>query len=188
MTLNNRICFNVFFFCEINKMSFSLQGSVRTCKVDTAWANRIQTDRFFNPDNMICPVWNGLDTYGRPVQADSFNTKNGGCNSAADRVVVENAVFRPQYFEYVTLDAAGLNGGMHDNMHVTDQLNVSADTRNMHRITGNAGYDLKGSISNTCGVNRYDQAQAQNADMRQQQAMREGYRSFANQSYSGMNY
>ncbi len=169
-------------------MSFSLQGSVRTCKVDTAWANRVQTDRFFNPDNMICPVWNGLDTYGRPVQADTFITKNGGCNSAADRVVVENSVYRPQYFEYVTLDAAGLNGDLYDNMHVTDQLDEQTNARNIHRLTGNAGYDLKGSIANTCGGNRYDQAQMQNAQMRSHQAMKEGYRSFLNQSYSGMNY
>ena len=27
----------------------SLEGSVRTCKVNTAWANRIQSDRFENP-------------------------------------------------------------------------------------------------------------------------------------------
>ena len=167
-------------------MSFSLQGSVRTCKVDTAWANRIQTDRFFNPDNMICPVWNGLDTYGRPVQADSFVTKNGGCNSAADRVVVENAVGRPQYFEYVTLDAAGLNGNLYDNMHVTDQIDTSNDYRNIHRITGNTSIE-RGSISNNCGYNRYDQSQ-ENAQMRKQQALQEGYRSFSNQSYAGMNY
>ena len=28
----------------------SLEGSVRTCKVNTAWANRIQSDRFENPN------------------------------------------------------------------------------------------------------------------------------------------
>ena len=108
------------------------------------------------------------------------------CNSAADRVVVVHAVGRPQYFEYVTLDAAGLNGNLYDNMHVTDQIDTSNDYRNIHRITGNTSIE-RGSISNNCGYNRYDQSQ-ENAQMRKQQALQEGYRSFSNQSYAGMNY
>jgi hypothetical protein len=39
----------------------SLEGALRTCKVDTAWANRIQSDRFENPELMVCPLWNGFD-------------------------------------------------------------------------------------------------------------------------------
>jgi hypothetical protein len=51
-------------------------------------------------------VWNGLDTFGRIVAFDSFYTKAPGCQSAEDRVVVENQQ-RPRYFEFVTLDAQG---------------------------------------------------------------------------------
>ena len=90
----------------------SLEGAVRTCKVNTAWANRIQSDRFENPNLMLCATWNGLDTAGRPVAPDSYMTKTAGCNSALDRVDVENFQ-RPQYIEYLGLDAAGINGNIY---------------------------------------------------------------------------
>ena len=79
----------------------NLESALRTCKVDTAYQQRIQSDRFFNPKNLVCPVWNGLDTAGRVVCADSFYTKREGCNSAEDRVGVEN-VQRPQYMQYIS--------------------------------------------------------------------------------------
>ena len=85
----------------------SLNGALRTCKVNTGWANRLQSDRFENPNLMVCPTWNGMDNAGRPVTADSFNTKRAGCNSADDRVSVENNL-RPQYMEYISLDASGI--------------------------------------------------------------------------------
>ena len=84
----------------------SLQGSLQTCKVNTGYANKIQSDRFENPDNLLCPIWNGKDNFGRVVCYDSYVTKSAGCSSALDRVVVEN-VLRPQYIEYVALDASG---------------------------------------------------------------------------------
>ena len=31
----------------------SLEGALRTCKVDTGWAARIQSDRFENPNLMV---------------------------------------------------------------------------------------------------------------------------------------
>ena len=80
--------------------SISLEGSIRTCKVDTGYANKVESDRFLNPENMVCPIWNGVDLTGRRVCPDSFYTKSAGCNSAEDRVVVENNL-RPQYAEYV---------------------------------------------------------------------------------------
>ena len=61
---------------------------------------------------MICPLWNGRDSTGRVICVDSFVTKSRGCNSAEDRVVVENNVSRPQYLEYVTLNAAGVGGNI----------------------------------------------------------------------------
>ena len=90
--------------------SVSMESAIRTCKVDTAWANKIESDRFLNPDNMVCPLWNGIDTSGRAACPDSFYTKQAGCNSAEDRVVVENSVSRPQYMEYINLNAIGVQG------------------------------------------------------------------------------
>jgi hypothetical protein len=90
----------------------SLEKSVRTCKVDTAWAPRVESDRFFNPNLMVCPVWNGMDSAGREVCPDSFFTKNAGCNSPEDRVVVENNL-RPQYFEYINLAEPGVAGDIY---------------------------------------------------------------------------
>jgi hypothetical protein len=87
----------------------SLNGSLRTCKVNTAWANKIQSDRFENPNLMSCPVWSGRDLTGRLVCENSFMTKTAGCDSASDRVLVENAQ-RPQYSTYTQLDAEGIMG------------------------------------------------------------------------------
>ena len=52
--------------------SISLEAAIRTCKVDTAYANKVQSDRFLSPSLLMCPVWNGVDTTGRQVCPDSF--------------------------------------------------------------------------------------------------------------------
>ena len=83
----------------------NLESAIRTCKVDTGYSSRVQSDRFLNPTNLVCPVWNGLDTAGRLVCANSFKTKREGCNSAEDRVGVEN-VQRPQYMQYISMQTA----------------------------------------------------------------------------------
>ena len=120
--------------------NISLEGSIRTCKVDTAWASKLESDRFLNPSQMLCPPWNGVDTTGRAVCYDSFYTKTPGCNSASDRVIVENAL-RPQYIEYVTLDASGIRGGQS-----CPQQGINPDTQchqsalnNTHQYTGQFG-------------------------------------------------
>jgi hypothetical protein len=94
--------------------NISLESAIRTCKVDTAYANKMESDRFLNPSNMICPNWNGMDTTGRMVCADSFNTKSAGCNSSSDRVMVENNL-RPQYMEYINLSTNGIDGSIYGN-------------------------------------------------------------------------
>ena len=86
----------------------NLESALRTCKVDTAYQQRTQSDRFLNPKNMVCPVWNGLDAAGRVACADSFYTKREGCHSALDRVGVEN-IQRPQYMQYISDYASGNN-------------------------------------------------------------------------------
>lgn len=84
----------------------SLQKSVSSCSVNTAYADKLWSDRQLNPNNLLCPVWSGLDTYGRVASFDSFNTKSAGCSSAEDRVAVENFL-RPSYAEYTALDVSG---------------------------------------------------------------------------------
>lgn len=90
----------------------SLLGSLKTCKADTAWAGRYQSDRFENPNNMACPVWSGRDNLGRPVSVNSFQTKAAGCNTPADRVYVENTL-RPQYMEATTVDSYGFRSDLY---------------------------------------------------------------------------
>lgn len=87
-------------------MSFSFTGVVQSCSVNTGYANKLQSDRFENPQNLLCPLWNGLDQYGRVSSYDSFYTKAPGCQSAEDRVAVENYQ-RPQYIDFIPLDASG---------------------------------------------------------------------------------
>lgn len=99
-------------------MSVSLNGALRTCKVDVAWDARMQSDRFENPDIMSCPVWSGRDLTGRLVCENSFMTKTAGCDSASDRILVENAVSRPSYMSYVQLDGSGID--LTSNSHVAD--------------------------------------------------------------------
>jgi len=93
----------------------SLEKNIRTCKVNTGWANRNQSDRFQDPNLMVCPTWNHMDNAGRLVCANSFYTKRAGCNSPMDRVAVENTVSRPQYMEYIQLNAAGIAGPLMTN-------------------------------------------------------------------------
>lgn len=137
-------------------MSISLLGSINVCKVNTGWADKIQSDRFENPNNMTCPLWNGQDNFGRFVHPDSFVTKNAGCNSAEDRVAVENFL-RPQYMEYVALDAAGFNAPLYagggsnalvegfsnefNNNFTTDAQWTRSSNRDLYNVVGNAGYD-----------------------------------------------
>lgn len=91
----------------------SLQGSLKTCKADTAWKERLQSNRFQDPENMICIPWNGRDMVGRPACADSFVTKSAGCNTPSDRVLVENQL-RPQYMEATSTDAYGFRSDLYD--------------------------------------------------------------------------
>ena len=88
----------------------SLSKQIATVsKVNTAAAAQLFSDRRQNPEEMTCPLWNGMDITGRQVCADSFVTKMEGCSTAEDRVMVENNL-RPHYSSYVTLDASGIIG------------------------------------------------------------------------------
>ena len=88
-------------------MSANLLSAIRGCKVETSYANKIQSQRFQDSNVMLCPTWTGTDLVGRSICPDSFYTKSAGCNSAEDRVYVENYQ-RPQYAEYIGINMLGL--------------------------------------------------------------------------------
>ena len=186
----------------------SLNGSLRTCKVDQGWANRIQSDRFENPDLLVCPVWSGFDNTNRPVCIDSFYTKSPGCNSALDRVDVENFL-RPQYMEYINLDAEGFRqdydiessregyqGETCRNANTNmDCYNAGVRTiglNQLNRVTGNFGLEPSGSnIYPRCGSTPYNRAERQEGAVaaqakRQLQSVQHGVQAQSFRHASGM--
>ena len=181
--------------------SVSLESALRTCKVNTAWATRIESDRFFNPNNLVCPIWNGMDGTGRQVCKDSYYNKSAGCNSATDRVNVENDVSRPHYMEYITLSANGIAGDIYGK---TDAYKNSElrhrELDDINNITGNFGKQFGSAIQTTCGYHSYtkhDDHHGQhhgsgNAGVahhhqngRQAHAMRNGYNAQQHRQQSG---
>jgi hypothetical protein len=168
-------------------MSISLEKSVRTCDVNVGEASRIQSDRFFNPSVMVCPVWNGLNNKGQVVCPDSFYTKNAGCDSAEDRVMVENAL-RPKYINYVTLGAQGIGGHIYGNESA--QCNALAkqkfdESRKKH--TGNFGSQFGSEVKTTsCSINAYERGMSQmNQNLRSQNQLQNSYIANNNKSHAG---
>jgi hypothetical protein len=179
----------------IKKMSnISLEASVRTCKVNTGWANRIQSDRFTNSNLLMCPVWNQRDLTGRSVCEDSFYTKREGCNSAMDRINVENDQ-RPQYAEYITLDTSGYRAnmygdvkpgvetyvrGMEKNMQEMEATQASNALDTVNKYTGQFGYvsGFRNTVEPACSIYPYEFAMASMAQQqRYQQGMSQGSKS-----------
>jgi len=92
-----------------------------------------------------------MDTAGREVCQDSFQTKRGGCNSATDRVEVENNVSRPQYMEYITLSANGIAGNIYGNQMAKDVYDRDGDMKSRSNIAGNFGLQFGSNIQTSCG-------------------------------------
>lgn len=135
----------------------SIDKSIRTSRVDVGSANRLESDRFLNSCNATCPVWNNQDTTGRNVCEDSFYTKSPGCNSAVERVDVENYQ-RPQYFDYVNLKAYGLNG----NMYTQANINRSQASSDINNITGNFGEQHYSRMNFLDTYNKYEKGMRAN--------------------------
>lgn len=167
--------------------SISLESAIRTCKVQTSNAIKVESDRFLNPENMVCPIWNGLDTSGREVCPDSYYTKRAGCNSAEDRVVVENNQ-RPQYMEYVNLSANGIDGSIYgDSMIYSDAALRDKAVKNAQQMSGQFGVQFGANVNAPCGVNAYKSAMSQMANAaRVKQTEREGFNNFSQRCASGM--
>lgn len=151
-------------------MSISLEGALRTCKVDTAWAARADHYRRNDPTQMQCPVWSGMDTAGRYVCPDSFTTKREGCNSSLDRITVENYQ-RPSYSSYINLDAEGIQGDLYGSRTYRDVVESAADLKNINNFSGNFGLQFGANVYPGCGINPYQTAMAEEAQCaRMQQA------------------
>ena len=168
--------------------NISLTASVKTCQVNTGEANRIQSDRFQNPNNMVCIAWDGVDLTGRSVCPDSWWTKTAGCDSAEDRVLVENDL-RPQYFNYVTLGAQGVDGQIYGNVsEALQSANRQKWIQSRNKVTGNYGLDLSGNLtdSGSCSIGAYEKRMSEVSQMsRQQNALQNGYKVSSNRSCSG---
>jgi hypothetical protein len=151
--------------------AISLESALRTCKVDPAWANRIESNRSIGPaSEKTCPIWSGFDTTGRPVCPDSFMTKSAGCNSALDRLHVENEVTRPQYIPYINLSMEGITGDwMYDKRYEDSQSNQYF-MNNLHNTGGAFGQQLSSYVkpSGTCTYSSYQQSQAQENQLNRQ--------------------
>src|SRR5574343_75760 len=145
--------------------AISLESALRTCKVDAGWANRLESNRIIGPaSEKTCPLWTGFDLTGRPVCPDSFNTKSAGCNSALDRLLVENEVSRPQYIPYINLSMEGVTGEWLYDERFNGAQQRQQFMRNLHNIGGTFGQQLSAHVKpgGTCTWNSYQQAQAQN--------------------------
>ena len=120
----------------------SLESAIRTCKVNSGDAERMFSDRYLNPNNMVCPVFGGLDSAGRPVNVNSHNTLTAGCFSANERIKVENSQ-RPKYYEFINLDEYAMNGGC-----AQGQMGANAScAAKSHRETYNMGGQFGTSVS-----------------------------------------
>jgi hypothetical protein len=142
--------------------SLSLEKSIRTCDVNVGEANRIQSDRFFNPQNMVCIPWNGYNNKGQVVSPDSWYTKTPGCDSAEDRVLVEN-MQRPQYMSYVTLGAQGIAGDFYGNYDAKkNSIGRTGFDYSRNKLTGNFGTDFGAKVAyQSCSIGAYESAMAQ---------------------------
>jgi len=144
--------------------NISLEKGIRGCKIDVGYADRMLSNRnFFDQSTLVCPVWNGYDSTGRSVCPDSFMTKAAGCHSAQDRILVENNIARPRYFEYITLNPAGLEGEIYGeypdkNMTQWDMMKAKQNINEVNDYTGNFGLQFGSVVRSGCGSNSYKHA------------------------------
>ena len=81
--------------------NLSIASSMNGYKVRSGFASAAASQRVLDSNAMLCTAWSGTDVTGRYVPPDSYNTKAPGCNSASDRLVVENGM-RPNYTAYIS--------------------------------------------------------------------------------------
>lgn len=132
--------------------NLSLESAIKTCKINAGYADKMYSDRYFNPSQMVCPAWTGYDLTGRSVCADTFNTKSAGCNSSLDRITVENRIARPRYFEYVTLNTDGVEGNIYGSgTRGAQALAAKQEVDSANSYTGNFGIQFGSVLRSNCG-------------------------------------
>jgi hypothetical protein len=139
---------------------------------------------------MVCIPWNGVNNKGQEVSPDSFYTKTAGCDSAEDRVLVENSQ-RPKYYSYVTLGAQGLQGDIYGRSSQDSFQNAvgrSQFLNSRNDLTGNFGTDFGAKVNyQACTLNAYERSQSQLAQAeRGQAALQNGYQAAAYRGVAGM--
>jgi hypothetical protein len=97
-------------------------------------------------------------------------TKSIGCNSASDRIEVENYQ-RPQYVEYVNLTSAGIAGEFYGPL--PQQAQTQQDMYDLNSITGNFGMQFRSAVkpSSSCGLYSYEQNMQNQAHQNRQRQM-----------------
>jgi hypothetical protein len=158
----------------------SLQSTIRGCKLQAGEAARIESDRFLNPENMVCPMWTGFNLKGQSVCSDSFKTTTAGCSSADQRVSVENDL-RPNYSAYINLNVDGIQGDMYNQAayNQTGVANEYANSRNL--ITGSFGNQWTSNVQGSCGMNAYEKSMAEVNELQRKEH-------YAHNAYQQNNY
>lgn len=76
------------------------------------WGTYLASERYLNPNHMVCPTRASVDAMGRLSARTALNTETGGCTPALNRVHAENAV-RASATSALGFSAYGLQtGGM----------------------------------------------------------------------------
>lgn len=133
----------------------SFNSTIRSCKVRTDDAIRVESDRFLNQNNMVCIPWEGKNLKGQKVCPDSFNTKAAGCNSALDRVSVE-ITHRPHFSSYYDQNMRDLEGGTQNQTAINNNTIVDNDAAVMSLKYGAFGQQWHATNNTSCGVkNKY---------------------------------
>jgi hypothetical protein len=128
-----------------------------------------------------------MNNKGQEVSPDSWWTKTAGCDSAEDRVMVENAQ-RPKYMNYVTLGAAGIDGHIYGNVAETyEAVGRTAFDKSRDKLTGNFGKDFGANVAyQSCSIGAYERGMAQMAEQtRGQEYYQNQYVTNANRNAAG---
>jgi hypothetical protein len=112
-------------------------------RVQTGNASRYQSERTFN--DPVCPVVLQQDILGRTADYNSLITTTYGCNSASERIDVEDAL-RPGLYDNAQLSGAGVEmGGDSRDLQLVNRLiqmqtlvangNILPDTKALYSQT-----------------------------------------------------
>ncbi len=140
----------------------TLRNAINSDKVNTGMAPNLYSIRNQEPSAMTCPVFGGLDMFGREVSVCTFDASTEGCTLPTDRIANEN-LQRPKYMPYVTLNARGISDNGYGDLSEArgTQRKLEALHYGAQDIFGSAGLGLGGKIrQNSLGESFADQITA----------------------------